>query len=112
MEYKKKINLQDQKSIGVKVQRRKRKYEEDKKNPANNKAVWNAKRRKRVHRFTQRGCIQHNTREVFKDLTDEPSDSKDFKSTTNFVSSCLETLEEGKFDLEKNCCKNKYEAVQ
>ena len=39
MEYKKKINLQDQKSIGVKVQRRKRKYEEDKKNPANNKAV-------------------------------------------------------------------------
>ena len=61
MEYKKnkkKFNLQDQKSIGVKVQERKRKYEQDKKNTAVNKAVWNAKQRKWVYPFTQRGYIQ------------------------------------------------------
>ena len=46
MKYKKKkFNLQDQKSIGVKVRERKGKYEEDKKNPAINKTVWNVKRR-------------------------------------------------------------------
>ena len=36
-----KFNLQDQKCIGVKVQERKRKYEEDKKNPDVIKAMWN-----------------------------------------------------------------------
>ena len=109
MEYKKnkwKFNLKDQKSIGVKVQERKRKYEEDKKNPAINKAVWDVKRRKWVHPFTQRGHIQPTVREVFKDLTDEPSDSKDSKGATKFVSRCLEKLEKGEFDLEENCCKN------
>ena len=40
------FNLQDQMSIGAKVQERKRNYEEDKKNAAINKAVWNVKRRK------------------------------------------------------------------
>ena len=99
--------MKDQRSIGVKVQERKRKYEEDKKNPAINKAVWNVKRRKWVHPFTQRGYIQPTVREVFKDLTDESSDSKDFKSATKFASRCLEKLEKGEFDLEENYCKNK-----
>ena len=96
MEYKKnfkKFNLQDQKSIGVKVQEKKRKYEKDQKNPAINKAVWNAKRRKWVHPFTQRGYIQPTVREVFEDLTDEPSNSKDFKTAIKFVNCCLEKLE-------------------
>ena len=43
-----------------------------------------------------------------KDLIDEPSDSKDFKSATKFVSRCLEKLEKAEFDLEESCCKNKY----
>ena len=96
MEYKKifkKFNLQDQKCIGVKVQEKKRKYEKDQKNPAINKAVWNAKRRKWVHPFTQRGYIQPTVREVFEDLTDEPSNSKDFKTAIKFVSCCQEKLE-------------------
>ena len=100
--------MQGYKSIGFKVQERKRKYEEDKKNPAINKAVWNAKKRKWVHPFTQRGYIHPTVRKVFKDLTDEPSDSKDFKSPKKFVSCCLEKLEKGEFDLEENCCKNEY----
>ena len=98
-------------NIGVKVQERKGKYEEDKKNPAINKAVWNAKRRKWVHPFTQRGYIQPTVREVFKDLTDEPSDSKHFKSAIKFVNCFLEKLEKGEFDLEENCCKNKYRVM-
>ena len=63
--------------------------------------------KKRVDPFTQRGYIQPIVREVFKDLTDEPSDSKDFKSAAKFVSWCLEKLKKGEFDLEENCCKNK-----
>ena len=62
--------MQVQRSIGVKVQERKRKYEDDNKNPAISKAVWNAKRRKWA--FTRRGYIQPTVREVFKNLTDEP----------------------------------------
>ena len=85
-----KFNLQDQKRIGVKVNERKRKYEEDKKNPAINKAVCNARQRKWVHPFTQRGYIQPTVTGVFKDLTDELCDSKYFKSATKFVSCCLE----------------------
>ena len=107
----KKFNLQDQTSIGAKVQERKRNYDKDKKNAAINKAVWNVKRRKWVHHFTQRSYIQPTVREVSKDLTDEPSDSKDFKSVTKFVSHCLEKLEKGKIDLEENCCKNKYRVM-
>ena len=105
---KNKFNLQDQKRIGVKVNERKRKYEEDKKNPAINKAVCNARQRKWVHPFTQRGYIQPTVTGVFKDLTDELRDSKYFKSATKFVSHCLEKLEKGEFDLEENCCRNKY----
>ena len=63
----KRFNLQDQKSIGVKIQERKRKYEEDKKNPTINKAVGNTKRRKWVHPLTQGGYIHPTVREVFKD---------------------------------------------
>ena len=62
--------MQVQRSIGVKVQERKRKYEDDNKNPAISKAVWNAKRRKWA--FIRRGYIQPTVREVFKNLTDEP----------------------------------------
>ena len=54
-----------------------------------------------------KGYIQPIVREVFKDLTDEPSGSKDFKIATKFVSRYLEKLEKGEFDLEENCWKNK-----
>ena len=100
--------MQYQESIGVKVQERKRKYEEEKKNLARDKAVWNTKWRKWVHPFTQRVYIQLTLREVFKDLTDEPNNSKDFKSATKFVSCCLEKLQKGEFNLKENYCKNKY----
>ena len=46
-----------------------------------------------------------------KDLIDEPSNSKDFKSATKFVSRCLEELEKAEFDLEESCCKNKYRVI-
>ena len=57
--------------------------------------------------FNPKGYIQPVVREVFKDLTDEPSGSKDFKIATKFVSRYLEKLEKGEFDLEENCWKNK-----
>ena len=74
MEYKKskkKFSLYDQKRIALAVQERKRKYEEDKKNPEINKATWNEKRKKWVHPFTQTGYIQPTVRKVFIDLKDE-----------------------------------------
>ena len=101
--------MQDQKSIGVKLQKRKRIPNEG--NGWNAKRMWNAKRRKWVHPFTQIGYIQPTIKEVFKDLTDEPSDSKDFKSAAKFVSRCLEKLEKGEFDLEENCCKSEYRVM-
>ena len=47
----------------------------------------------------------------FQRFNNEPGDSKDFKRTTKFVSRCLEKLEKGEFDLEKNCCENKYSVM-
>ena len=111
MEYKKskkKFSLYDQKRIALAVQERKRKYEEDKKNPDINKAIWNEKRKKWVHPFTQTGYIQPTVRKVFIDLKDEKSDTNDFKSATKFVSRCLEKQQRGEFALEENCGKNKY----
>ena len=52
--------------------------------------------------------IQPTVSEVFKVLTDETSNSKDFKSAAKFANHCLEKLEKGEFDLDENCCKNKY----
>ena len=45
--------------------------------------------------------------EDFSHLKDEKSDTNDFKSTTKFVSRCLEKLQKGDFALEENCGKNK-----
>ena len=59
---------------------------------------------KRLHSACSKRSFQ-------KDLTDEPSDSKDFKSATKFVSHCLEKLQKGEFDLEQNCCQNKYRVM-
>ena len=59
--------------------------------------------------FYPKEYIQPTVREVFKDLTDEPSNSKDFKSTT--VSCCREKLEKGEFDLEENCYQKKYRVM-
>ena len=111
MEYKKsknKFSLFDQKRIALAVQERKRKYEEDKKNPEINKVIWNEKRKKWVHPFTQTGYIQPTVRKVFIDLKDEKSDTNGFKRATKFVSRCLEKLQRGEFALEENCGKNKY----
>ena len=88
MEYKKnkkKFTLALQHEIGLKVREQKRKSEEDKKNPRINKPIWNAKRKKWVHPFTQKGYMQPTVREIFNDLKDEQRDSADFKSATKFV---------------------------
>ena len=61
--------------------------------------------------FSQRGYIQPTVREVFKDLTDEPNDSNDFKSAAKLANHCLEKLGKGEFDLEEGCCKNKYHVM-
>ena len=55
--------------------------------------------------------IQPTVKEVFKGLTDERNDTKDFKSAAKLVSHCLEKLEKGEFDLEENCCKSKYHVM-
>ena len=55
--------------------------------------------------------IQPTVKEVFKGLTDERNDTKDFKSAAKLVSSCLEKLEKGEFDLEENCSKSKYHVM-
>ena len=97
--------MQDQKSIGVKIQERNRKYEEDKKNPAINKLC--GMRNEEIF-----PCyIQPTVKEVFKDLTGEPNDTKDFKSAAKLISRCLEKLEKSEFDLEENCCKSKYHVI-
>ena len=57
--------------------------------------MWNAERRN----FP---CyIQPTVKEVFKDLTDEPNDTKDFKSAAKLISRCLEKLEKGDLTLRK-----------
>ena len=102
MEYKKNkknFTLALQHEIGLKVRERKRKFEEDKKNPSINKPIWNAKRKKWVHPFTQKGYIQPTVREIFNDLKDEQCDSADFESATKFVVRFLDKLEKGLFDI-------------
>ena len=114
MEYKKNKNkfpLKFQKEVASKLQERKRKYEADKKNPEINKAVWNAKRRKWTHPFTQIGYIQPTVREVFVDLKDEPSSSSDMKNASKFATRCLEKLEKGEFNIEENCASNRYRVM-
>ena len=111
MEYKKskkKFSLQDQYKIATTLQERKRKFEEDKNNPSINKAVWNAKRKKWVYPFTQKGYIQPTVREIFTDLKEEKCDTVDFKSATKFVSRCLQKLDNGDFDAEENRRSDKY----
>ena len=49
------------------MQERKRKYEEENKNPEINKAMWNEERKKWIYSFTQTGYIQPIVREVFID---------------------------------------------
>ena len=108
MEYKKskrRFSLYDQKRIALAVQERKRKCEEDKKIPKINKAIWNEKRKKWVHPFTQTRYIQPTVRKVFIDLKDEKSDTNDFKSATKFVSSCLEKLQRGELHWKKTVAK-------
>ena len=64
--------------------------------------MWNAKRKKWVYPFTQKGFIQPLVQETFTDLKEERYDTVDFKSATKFVSRCLEKLDRGKFDTEEN----------
>ena len=105
MEYKrnkKKFNLKQQYENALTLQERKRKFQTDKKNSSINKAVWNSKRKKWVHPFTQKGCIQPTVQEVVIDLKDKNCETKEFKSATKFVSRCLEKLNKGDFDIEEN----------
>ena len=67
-----------------------------------NKAVWNSKRKKLVHSFTQKGYIQPRLRKVFTDLKDGCCGTKEIKSVTKFVSRCLEKLNKGDYDIEEN----------
>ena len=63
--------------------------------------MWNAKRKKWVYPFTQKGFIQTTVRQTFTDLKEEICDTKDFKSASKFVSRCLERLDRGEFDAEE-----------
>ena len=60
---KKRFNLKQQ----YEIKRNLRKI----RNPSINKAVWNSKRKKWVHPFTQKGYFQPTVREVFINLKDE-----------------------------------------
>ena len=51
------------------------------------------------------------SKRTVKDLADEASDRKDFKSPTKFFSRCLENFKKDKFDLEGNCCKIEYRVM-
>ena len=92
----------EQKIIGKLLSERKRKFNEDKRDPTVNKSVWNEKRKKWVSPFTQTGYIAPTVQEIFPDLTKETCDSKEFKSATKFVSRCLEKFDNGEFDAEEN----------
>ena len=86
--------------------RKKEKIWREEENPGINKAIWNEKRKKWVYLFfTQTGYIQQTVAEVFIDLKDEKSDTKDFKSATIFVPCCVEKLQIGDFALEENVVK-------
>ena len=74
--------MHDQKKIVLTVYKRKRKYEEEKKNPEINKTIWNSKRKTWVHPFTQIGYIQPAVKEVFSDLKGEKSDYNNLKRAT------------------------------
>ena len=63
--------------------------------------MWNAKRKKWVYPFAQKGFIQTTARQTFTDLKEEICDTKDFKSGSKFVSRCLERLDRGEFDAEE-----------
>ena len=62
IEYKNKnknsLSLYNQKRISLIVLERKRKYEEEKKNPRINKAIWDEKKKKWVYPSAQTGYIR------------------------------------------------------
>ena len=60
--------------------------------------------------YLKRLHLGYSNRSV-KDLADEASDRKDFKSPTKFFSRCLENFKKDKFDLEGNCCKIEYRVM-
>ena len=68
------------------------KYEEEKINIELIKAIWNEKRKKWEHSFTQTMYIQTTVTEVFIDLNHETNDTANFKSVTKFEPCCLEKL--------------------
>ena len=108
---KNKFSLKEQKHIGEYVKKRKRKHEEDLRNPEVNKSVWNPKRKRWTKPLTQVGFIQPAVRELFSNLKEAKSDDKEFKSATKYVSRCLEKLEQGKFDIAGNDVTNKYRVL-
>ena len=83
----------------------------DKKDPKINEAVWNEKKRRWVHPFTQTGYIQPFVRSYFADMKTENCNSKEFRSATKFVSRCLEKFEKGEFNIERNDSKNKFRLI-
>ena len=101
MKYKKVFNSKDQYKIAITLKKRKRKSEANKSNPLINKAVWNAKRKKRVYPFTQNRFIQPTVPEILTDVKEETCDTTDFKSASKFVSRCLEKLDRGELMLKR-----------
>ena len=111
MKYKKVFNSKDQYKIAITLKKRKRKSEANKSNPLINKAVWNAKRKKRVYPSTQNRFIQPAVPEILTDVKEETCDTTDFKSASKFVSRCLEKLDRGEFDAEENGRSDKYRVL-
>ena len=94
---KRKFSLAGQKIIADELKAKKAKYEEDKNNLKVNKSVWSENKRKWLNPFTQTGHINPFACQYFVDLTNEKSDSKEFRSAARFVSSCQINLKDVTF---------------
>ena len=109
MEYlknKKKFSLHDKKKVALIALERKRKYEQDLKDPK--KHVWNEKRKRWVNPISQTGYIGPTVRECFSDLREVANDSADFLNACKFVNQCVDLEKKGKFDIEGNCSKKHF----
>ena len=105
---KNKFSLKQQQQIGKIMVERKRKFEEDKNNPAINKSVWNEKRKRWTNHFSQKGYINPSVRDIFPNLKDNKCDDKEFISAAKFIGRYRDKYEQGQFKLEGNAANNKY----
>lgn len=111
MEYnknKKKFTLQQKVKVATEAFNRKRKFEEDKRDPTKNKPYYNEKRKKWVNPMDNQGFIGPTVRTMFSDMKNEPESSKEFKNCYKFVQRCLLLKENGEFDKDGNTSKKHF----